>query len=147
LSEKGDYMSKEAIEQEINAQLGAKRKKVLNRNAISALFGAFSDPVGALGKIFIGRGDAIEAERQKIAQDLMLELLCKIDEAISQTAKQSAAQGVTLNGLIETTTQGVESVIGVHIAENSSAVTLQAGTHIRTSATGAQSVTGLKIGR
>jgi len=139
-------VSKEAIEQEINMQLEAKRKKVLNRNAMSALFGVFSDPVGALGKIFIGRGDAVEAEKQKIAQDLMLELLCKIDEAISQTVNQSASQGVVINGLIETTAQGAETVIGVHIAENSGAVTLQPGTHIRTSATGSQSVTGLKIG-
>lgn len=139
-------MSKEAIEQEIYAQLEAKKKKVLNRNAINALFGVFSDPVGALGKIFMGRGDAIEAEKQKIAQELMLDLVCKIDEAISQTAHQSASQGITINGLIETTVQGAQAVIGVHITETSGAVALQPGTHIRTNATASQNVTGLKIG-
>jgi len=120
-------MNKQTIEQHIYAQLEVMKKSILNRNAVSALFGAFKDPIGALGKIFIGRGDAVEAAKQKIAQNLMLELLCKIDEAISQTAQQSAAQGVTVEGLIETSAHGAESVVGVHIAENSGPVTLQPG--------------------
>ena len=139
-------MNKQAIEEAISEQLVLRKKNVLNRNAISALFGAFSDPIGAIGKVFVGRDDAINAEKQRIAQDVMIELLCKIDDAISQAAQVSAVQGVTINGLIETSAHGAESVVGVHIAENSGAVTLQPGTHIRTSATSSRSVTGLQIG-
>lgn len=139
-------MDKKTVESAIEEQLANRKKKVLNRNAIGALFGAFSDPVGALGKIFVGRDDAIDAEKQRITQDVMLELLCKIDEAISQAAKDSGARSVVLQGLIETTAHGAESVVGVEIAENSGAVTMQPGTHIRTTATASKNVTGVKIG-
>lgn len=139
-------MNKQAIEYAIGEQLALRKKSVLNRNAISALFGAFADPVGALGKIFVGRGDAIEAEKQRISQDVMIELLCRIDDAISKAAQASAGQGVTISGLIETSAHGAESVVGVHIGENSGAVNLQPGTHIRTSATASRNVTGLQIG-
>jgi hypothetical protein len=139
-------MNKQAIEEAISEQLALRKKSVFNRNAIGALFGAFSDPIGALGKVFVGRNDVIDTEKQRIAQDVMIELLCKIDDAISQAAQVSAGQGVTINGFIETSAHGAESVVGVHIAENSGAVILQPGTHIRTSATSSKNVTGLQIG-
>ena len=139
-------MSKEAIERAILEQLNAKRKSVLNHNAINALFGAFTDPVGSLGKIFIGRGDVVEAEKQKITQEMILDLLCKIDEVITQTAKASEAKGITLSGLIETSANGADKVVGVQIDNNSGPVTLRPGTHIRTTANGSRSVTGLRIG-
>lgn len=139
-------MNKQVIENAISEQLALRKKSVLNRNAISALFGALTDPIGALGKVFVGRNDAIDAEKQRISQDVMIELLCRIDDAISQAAQVSASQGVTIGGLIETIAHGAESVIGVHIAENSGPVNLQPGTHIRTSSTTSISVTGLKIG-
>lgn len=139
-------MNKQAIEDAISEQLALRKKSVVNRNAIDALFGAFADPVGALGKVFVGRDDAIEAEKQRISQDVMIELLCRIDDAISKAAQVSAGQGVTISGLIETSAHGAESVVGVRIAENSGAVNLQPGTHIRTSATGSRNVTGLQIG-
>ncbi|MFA7497042.1 MAG: hypothetical protein WCY67_12155 [Acidithiobacillus sp.] len=138
-------MDKKTVESAIDAQLTSRKKHVLNRNAIAALFGAFADPVGALGKIFVGHDDAIDAEKQKITQDVILEMLCKIDEAISQAAKDSNTRGVQLQGLIETTAHGAESVVGVHITENSGSVTMQPGTHIRTTATASKSVTGLKV--
>ena len=139
-------LKKQEIEGAINEQLALRKKSVLNRNAIGALFGAFSDPIGALGKIFIGRNDAIDAEKQRISQDVMIELLCKIDDAISKAAQVSDGQGITINGLIETNAHGAESVVGVHIEENSGAVNLQPGTHIRTTATASRNVTGLQIG-
>ncbi len=139
-------MNKQEIESAISEQLVLREKRVLNRNAIGALFGAFADPIGSLGKIFVGRNDAIEAEEQRITQDVMIELLCKIDDAISKAAEVSASQRVTISGLIETSAHGAESVVGVHIAENSGAVNLQPGTHIRTSATASRNVTGLQIG-
>jgi len=139
-------MDRQEIESAIVAELANRKRKVLNRNAISALFGAFSDPAGALGKIFVGRDDALEAEKQKIIQDVILDMLIKIDEAISQAASTSTARGFQLQGLIETTAHGAESVVGVHVAENSGSVTMQPGTHIRTFATASKSVIGVKIG-
>ena len=134
------------IQAAIEARLKDRKKSVLNRNAIGALFGAFSDPVGALGKVFLGRDDAIDREKQRIAQDIILELLCKIDELLSQANATSERQGIKLGGLIETIAHVGESVTGLNIGADSGPVTLQPGTHVRTVATVVRHVTGLKIG-
>ena len=134
------------LQRAIEEQLASRQRRVLNRNAFSALFGAFSDPLGALGKIFFGRNDALELERQRIAQDAILELVCRIDDAITSVAAAARDKGITIGGLIETTTSGAARVVGVDISSDAGSVTLQPGTHIRTIATGSESVTGLKIG-
>jgi hypothetical protein len=134
------------LQRAIDEQLLSRKRRVLNKNAISALFGAFSDPLGSLGKIFLGCADAVEQERQRIEQDAVLELLCRIDEAISSVAAQTKQQGITIGGLIETSATGAASVVGVDISPDAGPVTLQPGTHIRTNAVAAGSVTGLRIG-
>jgi hypothetical protein len=139
-------MSKSDVEAAIKARLSDRKKSILNRNAIGALFGAFADPVGALGQVFLGRSDAIDQEKQRIAQDVILELLCKIDESLSQANTKSDQQGIKLGGLIETISCGGESLTGLSIGIGSGPVTLQPGTHIRTVATGVRNVTGVKIG-
>ncbi|MFH1236437.1 MAG: hypothetical protein V1685_05910 [Parcubacteria group bacterium] len=139
-------MNKSDVEAAIEARLSERKKSVLNRNAIGALFGAFADPVGALGHVFLGRGDAIDHEKQRIAQDVILELLCKIDESLSQANAKSEQHGIKLGGLIETIAHGGESLTGLNIGANSGPVTLQPGIHVRTVATGVRNVTGVKIG-
>jgi hypothetical protein len=139
-------MNKSDVVAAIEAQLNKRKKSVLNRNAIDALFGAFTDPVGALGNLFFGRGDALDQEKQRIAQDVILELLCKIDESLSQANAKFEQQGIKLGGLIETIAHGGESLTGLSINAESSPVTLQPGTHVRTVATGVRNVTGVKIG-
>ena len=139
-------MNKSDVEAAIEARLSERKKSILNRNAIGALFGAFADPVGALGQVFLGRGDAIDHEKQRIAQDVILELLCKIDESLSQANAKSEQQGIKLGGLIETIAHGGESLTGLSIGAKSGPVTLQPGTHVRTVATGVRNVTGVKIG-
>lgn len=134
------------VEVAIEARLREKKKSVLNRNAFGALFGAFADPVGALGKVFLGRGDAIDQERQRIVQDAILELLCKIDESLCKANAIADEQGIKLGGLIETIAHGGESLTGLSIGAKSGPVTLQPGTHVRTVASGVRNVTGVKIG-
>jgi hypothetical protein len=139
-------MSTQDIQQAIEQRLAQSTKRIVNRNAINALFGAFSDPVGALGKIFLGRTDALDAERGRLLQDATIELLCKIDAAISDLARTADAQGVTVDGLIETNAHRVDAVVGVEIDQDAGSVVFQPGTHIRTTATSVGRVTGLKIG-
>lgn len=139
-------MTRQEIEKAIESELAARRKQVLNRNAVTALFGAFTDPVGALGKIFLGRDDALETERQRIEQGVVIELLCKIDAALTQAAVESSNQGILICGLIETTVESADSVVGVHISEGMTNVTLAPGTHIHTVVTNAKDITGLQIG-
>jgi hypothetical protein len=134
------------LQRAIEEQLALRKKQVVNRNAFAALFAAFADPMGALGRIFLGRDQALDEERQKIAQEASLELLCSMDKAISDLASTAARNGLTIAGLIETSASHADRVVGVEIDAGAGPVTFQPGTHIRTSASSSRSVTGLKIG-
>ena len=142
-------MTKEEVEKSVEAALEQRKTKVLNRNALKALFGAFSDPVGALGQVFMGRAEAVDAARQRLEQGAIIELLCKIDEAISHavsTLKSGDASGIVVQGLIETHGADSANVIGVHVTPDAGQVEFAPGTRIRTTGSGVGNLTGLKIG-
>ena len=61
--------SKEEILAAIEGALAERKKDVLNRNALKALFVAFGNQGEALGQVFLGRGDAREADRQRPPRD------------------------------------------------------------------------------
>jgi hypothetical protein len=82
------------IQKTIELELEKRKTTVLNKNAINALFEALPSPMKALGKIFIGRDEAIQTEQQKIAQDIILDLLVNIDKAITQALEASRQKGV-----------------------------------------------------
>jgi hypothetical protein len=139
----------EQIEAAIEAALAQRKKSVLNRNALRALFVAFGNQGEALGQVFLGREDALEAERHRLQQERILELLVKIDAAIAQTAsdlREIAGSTVLVQGLIEVVGEGTENVIGVHIAADAGPVEFQPGTHIRARAADAVNLTGLRVG-
>ena len=137
------------IEKEIEQRIKERKKGVLNRNALRALFSCFSDPVGSLGSIFIGRHDALSSEKLQIQQELILDLLCGIDEVLTQAQAKASANGIdwtAISGTIESHAEHADSVTGVHIGQGAGPVELKPGSHIRASATSANQVTGLKIG-
>jgi hypothetical protein len=142
-------MKREEIEATLCHELEQRRKKVLNRNAIDALFGAFENPVGALGKIFVGRRDALEREQDSIRQELVLDLLCRIDEALTeaqQKAQRSGIKWTEVSGKIEAIGVDTDEITGVRITSDAGPVEFKPGTHIVVSATGARRVVGLDIG-
>jgi hypothetical protein len=75
-------MNEKDIRREIESELSRRKKQVVNKNAIDALCSCFA-PIQALRKVFSGREDAIDREKQKVTLDAILELLIKIDNAIS----------------------------------------------------------------
>ncbi len=75
-------MSEDDIRKKIELELKKREKHVVNRNAIDALCSCFP-PIKALREVFSGRGDAIDEERQRITLDAILQLLIKVDDAIS----------------------------------------------------------------
>jgi len=138
-------MKKEQIENAINKELEKRGKKVVNLNALSALLGAFNDPVGSLGKIFIGRIDALETEESRIKTDIMLDLLCDIDKAISKAANNASKHGLErtiISGTIAAYGKDVEEVTGVKITTTAE---LKPGTHIKASGERVKKVTGLDV--
>jgi len=142
-------MDQQQLETRIKEELQSNAPRVLNKNALAALFGAFGGPAAAissLGKIFLGREDALDAERQRIERKCVIELLCSIDEALNQSLARAQETGVFLDGLIETSVTDAGSVVGVDVFANQR-VTFAAGTRIRTEAQNVGEVVGLRIGR
>ncbi len=139
-------MSQQEIVNAIEEQLASREIQVRNRNALSAVLGAVVDPVGALGKLFLGAGDAVASERHRIEQGHVLELVVKIDQAISDFMAVVQDSGVSVSGLIETDVTDGNSAVGLHIASGSGAVRFEPGTHIKTTTSNVSHTTGLKIG-
>jgi hypothetical protein len=142
-------MEREQVERKIEAELKKSKNRVVNRNALQALFGAYADPVSALGKIFLGRQDALDAERARIAQDIVLALLCKIDDVLTNAYTQANQAGLAwtiVSGRIEVHGEQTTNVVGVEISESAGPVELKPGTHISANAKGANTVVGLKVG-
>lgn len=136
-------MDRQAVEEAIVATLQTRRNKVVNRNALQALFGAVMDPVNSLGKVFLGRQDALDTERARIAQDIMLDLLCKMDDAIRQAQHSASNSGVTrVTGLIEATAEHGDQLVGADI---SAPAELGPGFHVKVSSSNVKNVTGLRI--
>jgi hypothetical protein len=137
------------IQKTIELALEKRKTGVLNKNAINALFEALPSPMKALGKIFMGRDEAIQSEKQKIAQDIILDLLVNIDKAITQALEASRQKGVdwkVIAGDVEVYGEKTKEVIGMQIASNAGPVELKPGTHIKASGSQVERITGLKIG-
>ena len=142
-------MEREQVERKIEEEFKKSRNRVVNRNALQALFGAMADPVGALGEIFLGRQDALDAERARITQNIILALLCRIDDALTDAyarANQAGLAWTIVSGRIEVHGEQTTNVVGVDIPEDAGPVELKPGTHISANAKGANTVVGLKVG-
>jgi hypothetical protein len=143
-------MDREEVEKAILDELSKRKRKLLTRNALKALFGCVKDPVKSLGQLFMGSQDAIDAERVKIEQDIVLDLVCRIDDALNQAAlatqRKLSTQRCVVCGEIEVYGERTEEITGVSIGEDAGQVELKPGTRIRASGKNAKRITGLKIG-
>lgn len=139
-------MGQDEIVARIDDELHASNRKIVNRNALAALFGATTDPIGSLGKIFLGRKDAVELERSRIKQDIILELLCKMDDALSNANAQGSQKGVTIDGLIEAQAKGGDLLVGLDIGSNADNVRMQSGSGVSVKGDGTHTVIGVRIG-
>ncbi|UJW23499.1 MULTISPECIES: hypothetical protein [Pseudomonas] len=133
------------LQREIEDQLAKVKNRALNVNAFSALLGALEgNPLSALGKIFFGRSDAVDAERHRIEREKILDLLCAIDDKLSNTALNEAQQHHVVSGLIEAS--GVDGeVIGLDIEHDAPSVLIGKDAVIRAESSGTGKVTGGRI--
>ena len=144
-------MDREEVEKAIVDKLSKRKHKVLTRNALKALFSCFKDPIGSLGQLFIGSWEAVDAERVRIEQEIILDLVCRIDDALADAARVAqeklSVQRCVVCGEIEAFGKGVDEITGVSIGEDAGQVELKPGTRIRVSGENAKRITGLEIGR
>jgi hypothetical protein len=144
-----DDMDDIDIRKSIQSELDKRKTKVLNKNAINALFEALPSPVKALGKVFVGRQDAMENEKYKIVQDIILDLLLGIDKAITQALETADRKGIDwkiISGDIQSCGEKAKEVIGMEIASDAGPVELKPGTRIRAAGRDVERITGLRIG-
>ena len=142
-------MDEKDIRQWIQSELEKRKTKVLNKNALDALFAALPSPVQAIGKIFFGRKDAVENEKHKIAQDIILQLLINIDSAITQALEKGREKGIDwkiIAGDIQSYGEKAKEVVGMEISSDAGPVELKPGTYIRAAGKDVGRITGLKIG-
>ncbi|WP_433693185.1 hypothetical protein [Paraburkholderia phenoliruptrix] len=136
----------EEIAHAIEKEMASRGRAVLNRNAVSALFGAFSDPVGALGKLFLGRQEALDAENMRLQIEIILQMLCSIDDALSKAREDAKRGGVTIAGEFELAIDGGERAYAIHIEDNSVPVEFTMGTRAVVRAQNVREAAALKIG-
>lgn len=142
-------MDRNEISSAIQCELQKRGKSVRNKNAIKALFSALPGPVEALSRIFLGPADALSLEKIMIAQDVMLDLLCRIDEAISAARSEAEQRGLDWRMIsveIDVRAEDTEEATGMEISSNSGPVELKPGTTIHVEAKRVGRATGLKIG-
>lgn len=140
-------MNEDDIRREIESELSKQNKRVVNKNAIDALFSAFPGPIQALGKVLFGRGEAIEKEKQRITIETILQLLLKIDRVISDNnGKTDGIDWKVVGGDIEAYGENAREVTGMDISYGAGPVELKPGTHIKASGKNVRRITGLRIG-
>lgn len=142
-------MNREEVEKAIIKKLQERKKGVVNRNALDALFQALTNPISALGKIFLGRKDALDTEEHRIKQGLILDILCKIEESLDKTRGKAMTQSDIINivsGEIEAHGYAADEVIGVLITSDAGTTEFKPGTHIKVTGKGSKKVIGLQIG-
>lgn len=142
-------MNREEVEKAIIKKLQERKKGVVNRNALDALFQTLTNPISALGKIFLGRRDALDTEEHRIKQGLILDILCKIEESLDKTRGKAMTQSDIINivsGEIEAHGYAADEVIGVLITSDAGTTEFKPGTHIKVTGKGSKKVTGLQIG-
>lgn len=135
------------IQRVIESELSKRNKRVVNRNALDALFSVFPEPIQGLKKVLVGRGEAIEKERQKITIETILKLLLQIDRAISNNdGKTDGIDWKVVGGNIEAYGVNAREVTGMDISYDAGPVELRPGTHIKASGKNVGRITGLRIG-
>lgn len=140
-------MNQDDIRNKIESELLKRKKRVLNKNAFDALFMTFPGPVQALRKVLLGRSEVVEQEKHLITIEAILELVLRIDKAISEN--HGTIDGVDwtiVAGSIEAYGENATDVTGMEIFSDAGPVELKPGTHIKASGNNVNRIVGLRIG-
>lgn len=145
-------MTKDEAEQKILELLDQRKNKIVGRNIVSAALSLFSNPVEAVEKLFFGVESEISDEKLKLEQELILEMICQINETVSNIQNQfnslyNGEKSIVIEGLIEVSSRDSSTTTGVHIKSNSGHVEFKPGTKISVkSENSSGDTTGLRIG-
>lgn len=145
-------MTKDEAEQKILELLDQRKNKIVGKNIVSAALSLFSNPVEAVEKLFFGVESEISDEKLKLEQELILEMICQINETVSNIQNQfnsvyNGEKSIIIEGLIEVSSRDSATTTGVHIKSNSGHVEFKPGTKISVkSENSLGDTTGLRIG-
>ena len=141
---------KEELVKRIEDEIKQRRGRVVTLNTIRALLGITTDPIGTIGNLFFGAKEAVDRDKHQIEQDIIIDLLCKIDDDISEAARKAnevlPKTSLIVLGEIIAHGKDTESVTGVDVSSDSGPVEFKSGTKITARGERVRNVTALKIG-
>jgi len=133
----------------IEGELARRGSSIRNKAAFGALVAIIPVVGEGLNRSLTAGDEAIAAERLKLPMDLVIELLSRIDQAISDVGELATSRGATMvevGGTIRVEVANAETAIGMQIQDGAPSVTFQQGTVIDVKATNVDTAAGLVIG-
>lgn len=140
-------MRREDYEKQIQDIIQERKKKIVFKSVIKDVSGFLKLPIY---DIFFGIKDDIEKEKHKVEQEIIIDLLCDIQDAISKANKkvlEIPERSINIFGKITAIGEQVDSVTGVEITDSAKNIEFKQGTQIKAKGRNVRKVTGLKIGR
>lgn len=140
-------MRREDYEKQIQGIIQERKKKIVFKSVIKDVSGFLKLPIY---DIFFGIKDDIEKEKHKVEQEIIIDLLCDIQDAISKANKkvlEIPERSINIFGKITAIGEQVDSVTGVEITDSAKNIEFKPGTQIKAKGRNVRKVTGLKIGR
>lgn len=144
-------MNKNEAEEKLRELLKERKGKTIGKTVISAALSLFTNPADTVDKLFFGIKDELSDAKHKLEQDLMLELICNIDESISRLKDKFNSEyknqpSIIFGGSVDVETINTDNTVGVHIKPGSEMVEFKSGTNIKVKSERGKTATGLKIG-
>ena len=140
-------MRREDYEKQIQDIIQERKKKIVFKSVIKDVSGFLKLPIY---DIFFGIKDDIEKEKHKVEQEIIIDLLCDIQDAISKANKkvlEIPERSINIFGKITAIGEQVDSVTGVEITDSAKNIEFKPGTQIKAKGRNVRKVTGLKIGK
>jgi hypothetical protein len=133
---------------EVQRCLEQTKGKTVAKALIGPVVGALTGSARGIVDAFTAPGEALATAKHQVQQDLILETLAKVADAVEEgkaLARSETLPWLSIAGSIEAEGVDVGTVTGLEITPDSGAVALDPGTRIVARGKGAQSVTGMSV--
>lgn len=140
-------MKRKDYEKQIQDIIQERKKKIVVKSVIKIVSKFLKLPIY---DIFFGTEDNIEKEKHKEEQEIIIDLLCDMQDAISKANKKiikSPKYSVSLLGKLKVIGKQADSITGVEIRDSAKNVEFKPGTNIQVKGDNVRKITGIKIGK
>ena len=140
-------MKSKDYEKQIQDIIQERKKKIVVKSVIKTISKLLNFPIY---DIFFGTEDDIEKEKHNVEQEITMDLLCDIQDAISKANKKVLKlpeRSISLFGNLTVIGKQADSVTGVEITNSAKNVEFKPGTNIQVKGNNVRKIIGIKIGK